>query len=357
MLPVLRRRHPAVRAARASPTGRTPTSKLWKHHAAQPQADRINDARRTSAASRGSRRYGGLISASGSSPRACSCSRRTPRSTTAMDHWVEAADWIVWQLCGALRAQRLHRRLQGHPTRTARYPSRDFLAALNPDFADFVDGQARRTRSASSATAPGALTAEAAAWTGLPEGIAVAVGNVDAHVTAPAAQAIEPGQMVAIMGTSTCHVMNGDALRRGARHVRRRRRRHRARACTATRPGSAASATSSPGSSRTRCPAATSSDAAAAGRRVHEHLTELACRAAGRRARPGRARLAQRQPVGAGRPRAVRRRRRPDARDPARGRLPGAARGHRVRHPRRSSRRSRAAGRAGRPSSSSPAGC
>ena len=44
------------------------------------------------------------------------------------------------------------------------------------------------------------------------EGIAVAVGNVDAHVTAPAAAAIAPGQMVAIMGTSTCHVMNGTRL-------------------------------------------------------------------------------------------------------------------------------------------------
>jgi L-ribulokinase len=50
----------------------------------------------------------------------------------------------------------------------------------------------------------GALTAEAAAWTGLTEGIPVAVGNVDAHVTAPAAQAVGAGQMVAIMGTSTC---------------------------------------------------------------------------------------------------------------------------------------------------------
>jgi L-ribulokinase len=58
----------------------------------------------------------------------------------------------------------------------------------------------------------GALTARAAAWTGLPEGIAVAVGNVDAHVTAPAAGAIAPGQMVAITGTSTCHVMNGETL-------------------------------------------------------------------------------------------------------------------------------------------------
>jgi L-ribulokinase len=61
--------------------------------------------------------------------------------------------------------------------------------------------------------AAGRLTAEAAAWTGLPEGIAVAVGNVDAHVTAPAAKAVEPGQLVAIMGTSTCHVLNGDELR------------------------------------------------------------------------------------------------------------------------------------------------
>ena len=40
----------------------------------------------------------------------------------------------------------------------------------------------------------------------------MAVGNVDAHVTAPAAQAVEPGQMVAIMGTSTCHVMSSDTL-------------------------------------------------------------------------------------------------------------------------------------------------
>ena len=58
----------------------------------------------------------------------------------------------------------------------------------------------------------GSLTAEAAGWTGLREGIAVAVGNVDAHVTAPAAKAIAPGQMVAIMGTSTCHVMNHEAF-------------------------------------------------------------------------------------------------------------------------------------------------
>jgi L-ribulokinase len=52
---------------------------------------------------------------------------------------------------------------------------------------------------------------DAAARIGLPEGIVVAVGNVDAHVTAPA-RAVEPGRLVAIMGTSTCHVVNCDTL-------------------------------------------------------------------------------------------------------------------------------------------------
>jgi L-ribulokinase len=58
----------------------------------------------------------------------------------------------------------------------------------------------------------GSLTPEAAALTGLREGIAVCVGNVDAHVTAPAVGAVEPGQLVAIMGTSTCHVVSAKTV-------------------------------------------------------------------------------------------------------------------------------------------------
>ena len=40
----------------------------------------------------------------------------------------------------------------------------------------------------------------------------MAIGNVDAHVTVPAAGPVAAGKMVAIMGTSTCHVMNGTGL-------------------------------------------------------------------------------------------------------------------------------------------------
>jgi len=55
----------------------------------------------------------------------------------------------------------------------------------------------------------GGLTAEFAKLTGLNAGIAVAVANVDAHVTAPAVKATRPGVMVMIMGTSTCHILSG----------------------------------------------------------------------------------------------------------------------------------------------------
>ncbi len=67
-------------------------------------------------------------------------------------------------------------------------------------------------RFASSGRAPDQLTTAAAEWTGLKPGIAVAVGNVDAHVTVPAAQATKPGRMVLVLGTSNCHVVVGEDL-------------------------------------------------------------------------------------------------------------------------------------------------
>ena len=184
--------------------------KLWRHHAAQAQADRIN----TLAADRGEAwlpRYGGLISSEWEFAKALQVLEEDPELYAAMAHWVEAADWIVWQLCGAYVRNACTAGYKGIRQDGA-YPSRDFLGALNPDFASFVDDKLDHAIG-ELGSAAGRLTAEAAAWTGLPEGIAVAVGNVDAHVTAPAAQATRPGQMVAIMGTSTCHVMSADVLR------------------------------------------------------------------------------------------------------------------------------------------------
>ena len=306
--------------------------KLWKHHAAQARPTGSTSSPRE----RGEPwlpRYGGLISSEWEFAKGLQLLEEDPEVYDRDGALGRGRRLDRLAAVRHVRPQRLHRRLQGHPARTATTRRPDFLAALNPaspasstDKLDHPIGQL--------GDRAGALTAEAAAWTGLPEGIAVAVGNVDAHVTAPAAQAVEPGQMVAIMGTSTCHVMSADVLRRGARACAASSTAASSPGCGATRPARAASATSSAGSSTPACPAAYAERGRrGAASRVHEHLTELARRAAGRRARPGRARLAQRQPLGARRPRAVRAGRRADPGHPARGRLPGAARGDRVRHP------------------------
>jgi len=179
--------------------------KLWKHHAAQAQAERV-----TQLAEGWITRYGGRISSEWEFAKALQVLEEDPEVYAAMDRWVEAADWIVWQLCGQETRNVCTAGYKGIH-QDGSYPSRAYCASLHPDFAGFVEDKLEFPLSPLGAKA-GGLTTQAAQWTGLPAGIAVAIGNVDAHVTAPAAQATKPGQMVAIMGTSTCHVMNGDSL-------------------------------------------------------------------------------------------------------------------------------------------------
>jgi L-ribulokinase len=183
--------------------------KLWKHHAAQEQADRINAL----AGERGESwlpRYGGRISAEWEFAKALQVLEEDPEVYERIDRWIEGADWIVWKLCGR---ETRNTCTNGYKAiyQDGAYPSEDYLGALDERFARFVADKVAGPLLPLGGRA-GGLTAQAAAWTGLPEGIAVAVGNVDAHVTAPAAQAIASGQMLMVMGTSTCHVMNGDRL-------------------------------------------------------------------------------------------------------------------------------------------------
>ncbi|MGK5692809.1 ribulokinase [Streptomyces sp. URMC 128] len=183
--------------------------KLWRHHAAQGQADRIN-ALAAEMKEPWLERYGGKISSEWEFAKALQVLEEDPEIYRRTERWLEAADWIVWRLCGTYVRNACTAGYKGQ-YQEGRYPSREYLAALNPDFAGFVTDKLDHPIGQLGDTA-GVLSAEAAAWTGLPEGITVCVGNVDAHVTAPAAVAVEPGQMVAIMGTSTCHVMSSDQL-------------------------------------------------------------------------------------------------------------------------------------------------
>jgi L-ribulokinase len=183
--------------------------KLWKHHAAQPHADRINALARDRK-EKWLPRYGGQISSEWELAKGLQILEEAPEVYNKMWKFVEAADWIIWQLCGKYVRNACTAGYKGN-LQDGQYPSREYFAALNPDFAGFAEEKISHTIGELGDNA-GPLTAQASSWTGLPAGIAVAVGNVDAHVTAPAAKATNPGQMVAIMGTSTCHVMNHDAI-------------------------------------------------------------------------------------------------------------------------------------------------
>ncbi|GAA4711575.1 ribulokinase [Nocardioides conyzicola] len=248
--------------------------KLWKHHAAQPQADRINRL----ATDRGETwlpRYGGLISSEWELAKGLELFEGDRAAYDRMERFVEAADWIVWQLCGTYVRNACSAGYKGQ-LQEGGYPSEEFLEELAPGFGVFVADKLDQPIGQLGDRA-GSLTAEAAAWTGLPEGIAVAVGNVDAHVTAPAAQAVGPGQMVAIMGTSTCHIMSSDVLREVPGM------------CGVVDGGIVAGAwgyeagQSGVGDifgwfTETSVPASYAEQAAAAGQSLHELLTDLAAR-------------------------------------------------------------------------------
>ena len=183
--------------------------KLWKHHAAQAQADRITAL----AAERGEAwlaRYGGKISSEWQFAKALQVLEEDAEVYQRAERWIEAADWIVWQLCGSETRNTCTAGYKGI-YQDGGYPSREYLRALDPRFGDFVDDKVAHPLSPLGGVA-GRLTAEGARLTGLPEGIAVAVGNVDAHVTAAAANAVGAGELLAVMGTSTCLVMSSPEL-------------------------------------------------------------------------------------------------------------------------------------------------
>jgi L-ribulokinase len=181
--------------------------KLWKHHAAQPEADRINEV----AAQRGEQwleRYGGKISSEWFFAKALQILREAPAVYARAERLIEAADWVVWQLAGTETRSSCTAGYKAMWSKADGFPSDEYFAALDPAFAHVVDEKMSR-EIVSLGSRAGGLTEEAAAWTGLRAGTPVAVANVDAHVSAPAVRVTEAGTLVMIMGTSICHILLG----------------------------------------------------------------------------------------------------------------------------------------------------
>lgn len=185
--------------------------KLWKHHAAQPQANQLNEMARQMG-EEWLKWYGGKISSEWLIPKIWETAEKAPEVYAAADKFVEAADWIVWQMTGEEKRNACTAGYKAIWNKQKGYPRNEFFAALHPALADVVETKLSREIYPLGQKA-GGLTAEMARLIGLNPGTAVPIGNVDAHVSAPASAVTQPGQMVMIMGTSTCHILIGDQER------------------------------------------------------------------------------------------------------------------------------------------------
>jgi L-ribulokinase len=182
--------------------------KIWKHHAAQPEANQLNEI----ASQRGETwldLYGGKISSEWLFPKIWETLNEAPEVYEAADRYLEAADWIVLRLTGEEKRNSCTAGYKAIWNKRKGYPSDEFFAALAPRLRHVVEKKLSRDIYPLGQRA-GSLTPQMAELTGLKPGIAVPVGNVDAHVAVPASTVVEPGRMVIIMGTSNCHMVLGE---------------------------------------------------------------------------------------------------------------------------------------------------
>lgn len=179
--------------------------KLWKHHAAQPQA------RRMEAIARERKEpflddYGGRISSEWLLPKLWQVLEEAPELYGAMDAFVEAADWLAYQLTGVLARNSCCAGYKACYNKRRGYPSKAYFRALDPRLETVVEDKLAGPV-VPSGSRVGGLTAGMAQRLGLREGIPVAAPIVDAHVGVIAAGVDRPGILLGILGTSACFML------------------------------------------------------------------------------------------------------------------------------------------------------
>lgn len=182
--------------------------KLWKHHAAQAHANKLNKI----AEDMGEKwlaNYGGKISSEWMFPKIWQVLDEAPEIYNDTAYFIEAADWVIWQLTGNQTRNSCTAGYKAMFNKKNGYPSKEFFKALDPRLENIIEDKLNCPISPLGSRA-GGISALAAVHTGLKEGTAVAVANVDAHVTVPALGMDGAGKILAIMGTSTCHMILGN---------------------------------------------------------------------------------------------------------------------------------------------------
>jgi len=180
--------------------------KLWKHHGAHAQAERLSAAAAAHAPEL-LKRYGGAISSEWLFPKMLEVFEAAPEVYAATDRFIEAGDWIVLLLCGEEKRNACAAGYKACWDGTS-YPPKAMLRAANAGFENVVAEKIRPGVFAAGVRA-GSLLPAMAERLGLRSGIAVATAGIDAHVAVPSSAVGEAGKLVLIMGTSLCHMVCG----------------------------------------------------------------------------------------------------------------------------------------------------
>lgn len=185
--------------------------KLWKHHGALAQTERINSVAKERKESFLAR-YGGVIGLEWLFPKMLETLEQAPRVYQAAEVWLEAGDWFVWQLTGGGASQLARSTCQagykGLWNASTGYPGEAFLRAVNPKFPSVLNKLPGRMLA--PGVAAGGLTAAMAKRFGLASDTPVSAAIIDAHAGVPGAGASAPGTLVMVMGTSSCHMLNSE---------------------------------------------------------------------------------------------------------------------------------------------------
>ena len=187
--------------------------KMWKHHAAQRQSERIEALAKKRGESWLSQ-FGGSISGEHFLPKAAQIADEAPELYERCGRLMEVGDYLVWELTGQESRGYCAAAYKTYYSREKGDVSREFLAGINPRLASLPD------KLPSPIVMPGdsagGLRDEWAAVTGLLPGTPVSAAGVDAHVTAIGCRTTRPGDALLIVGTSTCVIMLGEEYREAA---------------------------------------------------------------------------------------------------------------------------------------------
>ncbi len=182
--------------------------KLWKHHAAQAEADEV-----TRVAHERSEdwidTFGSKISSEWAVPKILETLHKAPKVYEAAGRFYEAGDWLSLVLTGEESHAAAFAGYKAFWRAGIGYPTKEYFKALDPRLEDLI-GTKLSSEVRTVDKIAGRINESGAALTGLKAGTAVALPMIDAHAALPAIGAVNAGDIVMIIGTSSCHIMHGE---------------------------------------------------------------------------------------------------------------------------------------------------